>query len=306
MNPASTSQILRRIQEALEKAVDAISPFIPGAMRVEFKLRNDPVTEADRVANNVLRDVLVRDGEGWLSEESADDLTRLEKTRVWVVDPIDGTREFVAGVPEWCVSVGLIENGLAIAGGISNPATGETFLGSLETGVTYNGNRASASRRKTLNGATVLASRNEVKRGEWERFRNGPFAIRSMGSVAYKLALVAAGLADATWTLCPKHEWDVAAGVALVNAAGGFAQELNNSFLTFNNKFCLLPNLLAGGPYLSGQLSSYLLPHSDATQRARAFNPLLGRAVLRQEACTFESVIREEVKDTSWQGRRPR
>src|ERR1700680_214080 len=118
---ASTLEILKRIEEALDVAVSAISPFIDGAMRVDFKFGDDPVTEADRLANEVLRDVLVRDGEGWLSEESADDLTRLERTRVWVVDPIDGTREFVAGIPEWCISIGLIDNGQAIAGGICNP-----------------------------------------------------------------------------------------------------------------------------------------------------------------------------------------
>ncbi len=200
----TTSEILGRIQEALEIAVNAISPFVSGETKTDFKQGDDPVTEADRVANGALRDILVRDSEGWLSEESADDLTRLKKARVWVVDPIDGTREFVAGIPEWCVSIGLIENGHAIAGGICNPSTGETFLGSLGSGVTYNGNEACASRRKTLSGATVLASRSEVKRGDWERFRNGPFAIRPMGSVAYKLALVAAGLADATWTLLSK------------------------------------------------------------------------------------------------------
>jgi myo-inositol-1(or 4)-monophosphatase len=275
----TTSEILGRIQEALEAAASAISTFIPGTMKVDFKLGDDPITEADRVANGVLSDILVRDGEGWLSEESADDLTRLKKARVWVVDPIDGTREFVAGIPEWCVSIGLIENGQAIAGGICNPSTGETFLGSLGSGVTYNGNEACASRRKTLSGATVLASRSEVKRGDWERFRNGPFAIRPMGSVAYKLALVAAGLADATWTLYPKHEWDVAAGVALVKAAGGFAQELDNSFLRFNNKSCLLPNLLAGGSRLAAELSSYLQQHRDATETARTLNLLLDRAV---------------------------
>lgn len=269
LTPTSASEILRRIQEALEVAVSAISPFITGMIKVDFKLGDDPITEADRVVNGVLRNVLVRDGEGWLSEESVDDLERINKTRVWAVDPIDGTREFVAGIPEWCVSIGLIENGRAIAGGISNPATGETFLGSLGSGVTYNGNVASASRRKTLSGATVLASRSEVKRGDWERFRNGPFEIRPTGSVAYKLARVAAGLADATWTLSPKHEWDVAAGVALVNAAGGFAHKLDNSFLRFNSRVCLLPNLLAGGPSLAGELSSYLHQHSDTTETAR-------------------------------------
>jgi myo-inositol-1(or 4)-monophosphatase len=275
----STSEILGRIQEALEVAVSAIAPFIPGAMKVDFKQGDDPVTGADRAANDVLRDVLVRDGEGWLSEESADDLARLKKTRVWVVDPIDGTREFVAGIPEWCVSIGLVENGQAIAGGICNPATGETFVGSLETGVALNGKEVCVSHRKTLSGATVLASRSEVKRGEWAQFRNAPFSIRPMGSVAYKLARVAAGLADATLTLCPKHDWDVAAGVALVKAAGGFAQELDNTFLCFNNTPCLLPNLLAGGPCLAGELSSYLRQHRDATELARTLNLLLERAV---------------------------
>ncbi|MGA7625020.1 MAG: 3'(2'),5'-bisphosphate nucleotidase CysQ [Candidatus Acidiferrales bacterium] len=270
---ASTSEILGRIQEALEVAVSTISPFIQGEMKVDFKQGDDPVTEADRAANGALREILVRHGEGWLSEESADDLTRLKKTRVWAVDPIDGTREFVAGIPEWCISIGFIENGRAIAGGICNPATDETFLGSIGSGVTYNGRQACASRRKTLSGATVLASRSEVNRGDWERFRNGLFAIRPMGSVAYKLALVAAGLADATWTLCPKHEWDVAAGVALVKAAGGFAQVLDNPFLTFNNKPCLLPNLLAGGPCLSEELSIYVQQPRDAAETAAIYEP---------------------------------
>src|SRR5207245_1834007 len=85
--------------------------------------------------------------------------------RVWVVDPLDGTREFVAGIPEWCVSIGLVENGEAIAGGICNPATGETFIGSLESGLTYNGRRARCSQKSSLSGAIILASRSEVKRG---------------------------------------------------------------------------------------------------------------------------------------------
>jgi myo-inositol-1(or 4)-monophosphatase len=163
VNTTSSSEILRRIQEADQIAASAISPFIPGAMKDDFELGDDPVGEADRVVNEVLRDVLVRDGEGWLSEESADDLTRLKKTRVWVVDPIDRTREFAAGIPESCISIGFIENGQAIACGICNPATGETFLGSLGSGVTYNGNETCASRsevkRETGNGSGMALSR---------------------------------------------------------------------------------------------------------------------------------------------------
>jgi len=263
MNDAS--ETLKRIQDALKAAVAALSPFVPGAVEADFKSGDDPVTEADRAANRALRNALCRDGEGWFSEESVDDLARLERKRVWIVDPLDGTREFVAGIPEWCVSVGLVDNGRAVAGGICNPATGETILGCVGEGVTYNGRPARPSRRTTLEGAVVLASRSEVKRGEWERFRQAPLAIRPVGSVAYKLALVAAGLADATWTLTPKHEWDIAAGVALVEAGGGFARSLTNTSLTFNNKSALLPGLLAGGPNLCEALLSFLNSHVRMT-----------------------------------------
>jgi len=244
----TTMNDLDRIREALQAATAAISPFTPGAVKADQKPHGrGPVTEADRAADRVLQEVLLREGEGWLSEESTDDPVRLGKQRVWVVDPLDGTLEFVAGVPEWCVSVALVENGRVVAGGVSNPTTGEMFLGSVAGGLTYNGKRTHASALTKLEGAVVLASRSEVKRGEWEPFRDAPVDIRPMGSVAYKLALVAAGLADATWTLTPKHEWDVAAGVALVQAAGGFVECRDQSTPTFNNRSPRLSSLIAGG-----------------------------------------------------------
>lgn len=264
MENISRIETLKRIRAALEAAVSALSAFIPGTVKADQKPDYSPVTEADRVVDRVLRELLLRDAEGWFSEESVDDFERLEKQRVWVVDPLDGTREFVAGIPEWCVSVGMVEKGRAVAGGICNPATGEIFLGSLETGITYNGRRVQASEKTDLAGAVVLASRSEVERGEWERFQDAPFVIRPTGSVAYKLALVAAGLADATWTLTPKNEWDVAAGVALVEAAGGFVRGLVNSALTFNNKTPSLSGLLAGGACLREQLTSFVYGHVEA------------------------------------------
>jgi myo-inositol-1(or 4)-monophosphatase len=268
MKNSSGAETLGRIREALKAAAGVLSSFAPGNVTAHYKSNLGPVTEADLAVNRVLRQILVRGGEGWLSEESADDLRRLKKNRVWVVDPLDGTSEFVAGVPEWCVSVGLVENGRAIAGGICNPATGETFLGSLETGVTYNNKRARASKKRNLAGTLVLASRTEVKRGEWEYFQDSRFIIRPVGSVAYKLALVAAGIAGATWTLTPKNEWDIAAGGALVEASGGFVRSLANSPLTFNNETTTISGLLAGGPHLRQQLTSLIQgrmgPHASA------------------------------------------
>jgi len=258
MKNGSNEEALLRIQKALRAAVSAVSRFVPGKVKADYKPGQDPVTEADRVSNEVLRDSLIREGEGWLSEESVDDKQRLSKERVWVVDPLDGTREFVAGIPEWCVSVALVEQGRAVAGGVCNPVTGELILGSREAGVTLNGKAVQASQRDSLAGALVLASRSEVNRGEWDRFRDAPFTIRPMGSVAYKLALVSAGLADATWTLVPKHEWDVAAGVALVEAAGGFVIDLKSASVQFNSASALLSGLVAGGPRLREPISSIL------------------------------------------------
>ena len=243
-------EALQRIEAALAAAVEVLQGFRADTVRVDHKPGAGPVTEADRAVNDVLARILPAEGEGWLSEESRDDPRRLEKRRVWAVDPLDGTREFVAGIPEWCVSVGLVEDGRAVAGGVANPATGEVFLGSLASGVTYNGRRARVSGRQSLPGAVVLASRTEVDRGEWARFRGAPFKVRPVGSIAYKLALVAAGLADATWTLVPKHEWDVAAGVALVLASGGSVHTIDGSILRFNQPLPRLTGLVAETPEL--------------------------------------------------------
>jgi myo-inositol-1(or 4)-monophosphatase len=254
----------------LELAADALKPFAHGFVDARFKAGGDLVTEADRAVNNVLRSFLPRDGEGWLSEESPDDQSRLDDENVWIIDPLDGTAEFVAGIPEWCVSIGFVRRGAAFAGGIVNPATHETFLGSPTTGLTYNGRKTSASSKDTLAGARVLASRSEVKRGEWESFRNASFEITPMGSVAYKLARVAAGLADATWTLRPKHEWDVAAGVALVEAAGGFVGTLDFAHPVFNTQSALFPGLVASGPRLKGEVESFLREHPQGVSSSVA------------------------------------
>jgi myo-inositol-1(or 4)-monophosphatase len=252
------SAVLARVSAALERAATVLSRFTPGAVDVEYKAGHDPVTEADRAVDGTLRAILLQEGEGWLSEETADDLARLNKQRLWVVDPLDGTREFVQGIPEWCVSIAWVQDGEALAGGILNPATGETFLGSRNTGVQRNGVPARVSPRTELPGALVLGSRSEFKRGEWKQFQDGSLVLRPVGSVAYKLALVAAGLADATWTLVPKHEWDVAAGTALVQAAGGIVRNLDGSPVSFNCRKPWLPGLIAAGPNLYSEISHLL------------------------------------------------
>ncbi len=255
-DPHKYSEILRRIQSALEASRKIFERFTPGKIAAEYKAAMDPVTEADLAVNTLLHKELLREGEGWLSEESVDDLSRLQQQRIWIVDPLDGTREFVAGIPEYCISIAYAENGRAVAGGICNPATKEVFLGAAGLGITYNGQPAKTSSRAELKGATILASRSETKRGEWKQFDSADFTVRQMGSVAYKLALVAAGLADATFSLVPKHEWDVAAGAVLIESAGGFFRTLDDEPLHCNSERPLIRGLVAGAPGLQTQLMS--------------------------------------------------
>lgn len=236
---------LDRIICALQAGAKIYKSRSMDSIRVDRKSGGDPVTDAEREVNQLLFEMLVQPGEGWLSEESADNPDRLVRRRVWLVDPLDGTKEYVSGIPEWCISIALMEERRLVAAGILNPCTDEMFYGSVETGIASNVCADDLKiENSDLGDALVLGSRSEVKRGEWERFRRAKFRLQPMGSVAYKLALVAVGKADATWTLVPKHEWDVAAGVALVLFSGGLVVGLDGQPLEFNRANPLYSGLI--------------------------------------------------------------
>jgi myo-inositol-1(or 4)-monophosphatase len=256
----SDGDVLARIDAALARAAALARQLMRAPVEFSRKPGGSPVSTVDLALDAELRRALWRPGEGWLSEESADDPGRLDCASVWVVDPIDGTRELLEGVDEWAISVAFVDKGRPVAGGVCNPARGRTVLGGRDAGIRVDGGDREARReaRTTLAGARVLASRSEVARGEWERFRDAPFTVRPTGSVAYKLALVAAGLAEATWTLRPKHEWDVAAGVALVLAAGGEVWLPGGAAPEFNRPCPRIPGLFAAGPGLGEPIRRWL------------------------------------------------
>jgi myo-inositol-1(or 4)-monophosphatase len=254
---SSRDDDLGRIAAALEATRGVLTAFTPGEVEHRVKDGGDPVTEADLALNEALHQILPQPGEGWLSEETADSEDRLNRERVWIVDPLDGTKEFVSGIPEWCVSIALAEGGRAVAGGIFIPARELMIVGAVESGVTVNGKPARVREYASLDGVEVLASRSEVKRGEWERFAAAPFKVQPMGSVAAKMGLVAAGLTDATWTLVPKHEWDVAGGTALVRAAGGDVWRLDGSSPRFNQPKPLFDGLFAVSAGLRQPVEQY-------------------------------------------------
>ncbi len=227
----------------------------PGA--VQYKVGDDPVTVADHEADACLRRLLLgaRPGYGWLSEETADDPVRLTRSRVWIVDPVDGTREFVAGIPEWVVSVALVEEGRPIVGVICNPVRGDLYAAVAQGGAFRNGQRVFCTETETLSQAEMVVSRTESSRGEVTRFVPFLGSVRPLGSVAYKLAAVAAGEADLNASVQAKHEWDVCAGDLLVREAGGIMLTLDGHPRRYNQADPFIPDgLVAGNPQLAAAM----------------------------------------------------
>jgi myo-inositol-1(or 4)-monophosphatase len=255
---------LDRIRKALMSAADVLGCFSADRVGVGYKASNSPVTEADLAVDAVLRRELPRAGEGWLSEESPDDRARLDRRRVWIVDPLDGTREFLEGTPHWTVSIGLAEDGEAVAGGIYNPTTDEMFLGSRETGVTLNDRPVAVSSRATLAEAVVLANRWALRKRP-DELTHQPFRVQVVNAMAYSLALIAVGRADALWSRSGKAEWDTAAGVVLVAAAGGRASTYDGGPLRFNAWPPRAPGIVATNGRLHHAVRRFL-----AGQPARA------------------------------------
>jgi myo-inositol-1(or 4)-monophosphatase len=251
------SRELAAAQEAALAAGRAIKGLYASTqLQVGQKSFDNPVTTADLKANQIIRERLASEfpEDGWLSEETEDDLERTSWNRVWVVDPLDGTKEFISQIGEFCVSIALVEEGRARLGVIYNPITAELFTAVVGEQPRLNGKPVSMSRQREVAPAMVLASRSENGRGEWDRFR-GRFKVKATGSVAYKLALIAAGRGDATFSLTPKHEWDVCAGAALVEASGGKITDCDGEPLVFNRRIPpLLPGIVAANPELHHKL----------------------------------------------------
>ncbi len=255
---ADSAGDLERIASALKRAEELAATFSPNSVSVHHKGWDGPVTEADHALDDLLHEALVRPGEGWLSEETVDDGRRLGMDRVWVVDPIDGTRGFLAGRPEWCVSVALASKGAITAAGILNPWTDETWLAERGGAVVLNGGAANVTDHESLDGVLILGSRSEIRWGIWNRFRGAPFRVQTIGSIAYKMALVAAGKGDAVISLEPKNEWDVAAGALLVEAAGGVVTDANGRPMSFNRRDTLIDGVIAAGPRTHAAITDFM------------------------------------------------
>ena len=206
-----------------------------------------PVSDADIAVDVLLRQRLTGDGEpiAWLSEESVDDLARLDARYVWIVDPIDGTRAYIAGLPDWAVSAALVENGRPVAGCLYAPVSDEFFFAVVGQGATRNGAAIAAAPGAALAQARIAAPRKLLDRLQAIA---PPFAVMPRThSLALRLARVAEGTFDAGIAGGSSHDWDLAAADLLVHEAGGALTSFAGDTVTYNRPVPRHGMLVAAG-----------------------------------------------------------
>ena len=207
-----------------------------------------PVTEADLAVDALLNTTLrqARPDYGWLSEETEDDDTRLGKERVFIVDPIDGTRSFVEGSSTWAHSLAVAERGIVTAAVVYLPLRDKLYAAALGQGATLNGVPIRTSGECDVADMTVLAARPAMVAEHWASGIAPTFKRSYRPSLAYRLALVAEGRFDGMLTLRPTWEWDIAAGSLIVTEAGGGASERSGAAQRYNNPDPRLNGIVAG------------------------------------------------------------
>lgn len=224
--------------------------FFERGAKVWEKGPNNPVTEADLAVDALLKERLLgaRPEYGWLSEETTDDGTRLTRKRVWIVDPIDGTRAFVRHEPEFAIAAGLVDDGVPVAGVVSNPVTGETFTACAGGRVRLNGGLAPLPNDCTLaDGARILGSRRGIESTAGEL---GACEFFTVHSIAYRMALVSAGRYDAAIAMAPTSDWDIAAADVLIRAAGGRVTGRDGKTIVYNRDGVRHQGIIAAGAKL--------------------------------------------------------
>jgi len=236
--------------EAAREAGEILRRHYEGGTEAWEKSADNPVTLADLEADKAIADRLgaAFPEDAILSEETIREDSRLEKRRVWIVDPMDGTKEFTKKIPEFAVSIALVENGEPVMGVILNPAADVTVWASKGDGAFLDGKRVRVSSVDRLEDSVMIASRTEISR---EKFKNheGWFGeIRPVGSIAWKLACIAYGEGDLNISLAPKNEWDVCAGDVLVREAGGIYTAFDGSTRVYNQADPLIEAFMAAGP----------------------------------------------------------
>ncbi|MEC9258608.1 MAG: 3'(2'),5'-bisphosphate nucleotidase CysQ [Candidatus Poribacteria bacterium] len=243
--------------QAAKSAGEIIMKYYRSNYEVKDKSPNNPVTTADLEANKEIQEIIMDNfpDDGWLSEETKDSSERLTKPRVWIIDPIDGTKEFIEGLSQFAVSIALVENGKPIVGVLHNPATSEVFNAVSDGGAFCDGRPIKCIGCDDLKRASALVSRTEKKKGMLEDFVPILGDLHYIGSVAYKLGKLATGASNLYFTVQPKNEWDICAGDLIVREAGGIVLDGNFQTIKYNERNPKKPaGIFAGKPEILDEL----------------------------------------------------
>lgn len=249
---------LQLLETAARQAGELALGYFGQGLETWFKGNKSPVSEADIAVDRFLADRLLgaRPDYGWLSEETADDRTRLNRRRVFIVDPIDGTRAFLAGGDEWTVSVAVVEDGRPVAGAVFCPRRNEMFTAQAGGGASLNGSGIRVSDNTIVSGATLtgphsIVSNTDVLAAGFEK-------TEVLRSLAYRLVVVAAGWIDVGTARGGPSDWDLAAADLLVQEAGGQVTDVSGKLLTYNRARTGHPALIAASTGLIGPVRAVL------------------------------------------------
>lgn len=264
--------ILRAV--AKEAGQLALEFFRRSNLRIWDKTENHPVTEADIAVNELVKARLMaaRPHYGWLSEETERDSTTALARRVWVVDPIDGTRAFMRGQPYWCVGLGVIEHGQARCGVVYAPVLDELYAARHGGGAHLNGAAIGVTACAQETGCRMIASESMLTHPAWKvPWPDMVIADPKPNATLLRMCWVAAGKWDATLALWRKSDWDLAAASIVVTEAGGVATtHLGEPFL-FNRGEPAQRSLLASGKplhsLLTARVAGVRLPDPNWTVR---------------------------------------
>lgn len=225
---------------------------------------NSPVSEADHAVDRLLKARLTRfrPDYGWLSEETVDNEARLANARVWIVDPIDGTRAFLNGRHEWVISVALVEDGKPVLGFVYNPMNEQMFVGIVSAGATLNDQDIAVSGTDEIADCRLIANANQMNHNRWQQ--PWPYMqIKRYNALAYRIVMVAAGRFDATVAFSRFHEWDVAAADLILREAGGLMTDFNGEQFSYNQPLPKHQNAIAANPTLRAKFGAFIAESLD-------------------------------------------
>jgi myo-inositol-1(or 4)-monophosphatase len=240
---------LSLIVEAAYAAGELATAMRNAGLETRMKVGDSPVTNADLACDALLTELLrgARPDYGWLSEETADDPDRLTRRRVFVVDPIDGTRDFLRGRPGWAVSIAVVEDGLAIAGAVYAPQMGEAYAAVAGGGATLDGAPIHCSATDVLEGAGMVGDQRFYTHPDWAK----PWPrmrVEARNATAVRMCLVAAGAFDGTIAVTAKHDWDLAAADLIAREAGAVCGDHLGQTFRFNGPIPQQRSLVCAAP----------------------------------------------------------